>query len=192
MGYQHIQPFYMHYVYFNLKGSNLMLSKRMIDAINDQINYELLSSYLYLSMVAYCEDNDFHGAANWYRIQAKEEVDHAMKFYNYLVEMNARVILKGFADPVTEFDGYKDTFEKSLAHEKTVTKRIYNLMDIAIEEKEHATVSFLKWYIDEQVEEESNFNNILGKLKRADQNPAALYMLDDELLARVYTPIAAE
>jgi len=167
-----------------------MLSKKLIDAINDQINYELLSSYLYLSIVAYAEANDFHGAANFYRIQAKEEVDHAMKFYNYLCETGARVILKGIPDPVVEFDGYKDTFEKSLAHEKTVTKRIYNLMDIAIEEKEHATTSFLKWYIDEQVEEESNFNVILGKLKRADQNPAALYMIDDELMTRVYTPIA--
>lgn len=166
-----------------------MLSQKLIDAINDQINYELLSSYLYLSMVAYCEDNDFPGAANFYRIQAKEEVDHAMKFYNYLVEMNARVILKGIPDPEVEFDGYKDTFEKSLAHEKTVTKRIYNLMDIAMEEREHATISFLKWYVDEQVEEENNFNTILGKIKRAEQNPAALYMLDDELLTRVYTPI---
>lgn len=166
-----------------------MLSQRLIDAINDQINYELLSSYLYLSMVAYCEDNDFHGAANFYRIQAKEEVDHAMKFYDYLIEMNARVILKGIPDPEVNFAGYKDTFEKSLAHEKTVTARIYNLMDIAMEEREHATISFLKWYVDEQVEEENNFNTILGKIKRAEQNPAALYMLDDELLTRVYTPI---
>lgn len=170
----------------------IMLSKKLIDAINDQINYELLSSYLYLSMVAYCEDNDFQGAANFYRIQAREEVDHAMKFYDYLVEMNARVLLKGIPDPETEFDGYKDTFEKSLAHEKTVTRRIYDLMDLAIEEKEHATISFLKWYVDEQVEEESNFTAILGKLKRAELDPAALYMLDDELLKRVYVPIAAE
>jgi len=168
----------------------MMLSKKMIDAINDQINYELLSSYLYLSMVAYCDDNDYQGAANFYRIQAKEEVDHAMKFYDYLLERDARVILKGIPDPEIEFGGYKDTFEKSLAHEKTVTKRIYNLMDLAIEEREHATISFLNWYVDEQVEEESNFNAILGKLKRAELDPAALYMLDDELLTRVYVPIA--
>ncbi|NLB20695.1 MAG: ferritin [Clostridium sp.] len=169
-----------------------MLSKNLIDAINDQINYELLSSYLYLSMTAYCEDNDFPGAANFYRIQAKEEVDHAMKFYDYLIERDARVVLKGFEDPQVEFDGYKDTFEKSLEHEKSVTSRIYTLMDIAMEEREHATISFLKWYVDEQVEEESNFNAILGKIKRAELNPAALYMLDDELLARVYIPAPAE
>ncbi len=112
-----------------------MLSKNLIDAINDQINYELLSSYLYLSMTAYCEDNDFHGAANFYRIQAREEVDHAMKFYDYLIERDARVVLKGFEDPQVEFNGYKDTFEKSLEHEKSVTSRIYALMDMATEEQ---------------------------------------------------------
>ncbi len=165
-----------------------MLSQNLINAINDQINYELLSSYLYLSMTAYCENQDFYGAANFYRIQAKEEVDHAMKFYDYLLEQNAKVVLKGFEDPQVDFDGYKDTFEKSLAHEKSVTKRIYNLMDLALEEREHATISFLKWYVDEQVEEESNFNTIIGKINRAELNPAALYMLDDELLARVYVP----
>ncbi|HSP46481.1 MAG TPA: ferritin [Clostridiaceae bacterium] len=161
-----------------------MLSKTLNDAINEQINYELLSSYLYLSMSAYCEAEDFLGSAAFFRKQAQEEVGHAMKFYHYLTETGSRVILKGFGDPDVEFAGFEDLFRKSLEHEKSVTARIGNIMDMAIAEKSHATVSFLNWFVDEQVEEESTFETILGKIKFAKGAPAGLYLLDKELGAR--------
>lgn len=163
-----------------------MLSTKLIDAINEQINYELLSEYLYLSMAAYCDSEDLPGFSNFFKVQVQEERFHAMKFFNYLNEMDARVKLKPIAGPLVDFESPLSVFEMSLAHEKTVTSRIYNLMDIAQEEKEHATISLLKWFIDEQVEEENSFKGIISKLKRGETNPAALYMLDDQLAQRVF------
>lgn len=165
-----------------------MLNERLLKALNDQINFEFYSSYSYLAMSAYAESIDFPGLANFFRVQAQEEQFHAMKFYDYVNQKEGRVILESVEKPVIEFNGIIDLFEKGYAHEQSVTKRIYALTDIATEEREHATLSLLKWFIDEQVEEENTFNSILKKLRRIGDNPAALYMLDDELAARTYTP----
>ena len=163
-----------------------MLSEKLEKSLNDQITFEFYSSYTYLAMAAYCEASDLSGFANFFRVQAKEELDHAMKLYDYVFQKGGRVILGEIEEPKKEYESMVDVFETGLAHERIVTSKIYAITDIATEEREHATMSFLKWFIDEQVEEENNFNSLLKKVKRCESNPAALYMLDDELANRVY------
>lgn len=168
-----------------------MLSERLQKALNAQVNYEFYSAYTYLAMSAYAESEDLEGFANFFKVQYEEELFHAMKFYNYINQMDGRVVIESMEKPQVEYDSILHLFESGYEHEKTVTAKIYNLADIATEEKEHATISLLQWFIDEQVEEEQNFNTIIKKLKRIESNPAALYMLDDELATRVFTPPAA-
>ena len=163
-----------------------MLSEKLEKALNDQITFEFYSSYTYLAMAAYCESADLSGFANFFRVQAKEELDHATKLYDYVFQKGGRVILGEIEKPKEQYNSMVDVFETGLAHERLVTSKIYAITDIATEEREHATMSFLKWFIDEQVEEENNFSSLLKKIKRCESNPAALYMLDDELASRVY------
>lgn len=165
-----------------------MLSEKLLKSINEQINFEFYSSYHYLAMASYCESVDLSGFANFFKVQAQEELFHAMKFYDYIFQSNGSVTLDAIKKPNTEFYNILNVFEAGYEHEKEVTRRIYNLADIASEEKEYATIALLNWFINEQVEEENTFNNIIKKLKRCESNSAALYMLDDELAARVYTP----
>ncbi len=165
-----------------------MISEKLLKELNNQINFEFYSAHIYLAMAAYCAAEDFDGFSNFFKVQAEEEKFHAMKFYNYVNEMNGRVVLEGMPDPQNEYSSLLHAFEVSLAHEKIVTSKIYNLTDIATEEREHATISLLKWFIDEQVEEESSFNGIIKKLTRIKDDPASLYMLDTELAARVFVP----
>lgn len=165
-----------------------MLSENLQNALNDQINFEYYSAYTYLGMAAYAEDLDFPGVANFFKVQAQEEIDHAMTIYNYVFQKGGRVVLDAIDKPRFEYDSLLNVFEEGLKHEQVVTKRIYNLADIALDEKEHATMSFLRWFIDEQVEEEENFTNLVKKVKRAANNEASLYLLDDELSTRTYVP----
>lgn len=163
-----------------------MLSEKLEKSLNDQITFEFYSSYTYLAMSAFCESSDLSGFANFFRVQAKEELDHAMKLYDYVFQKGGKVVLGEIEQPKKEYDSMVDIFETGLSHERIVTNRIYDITDIATEEREHATISFLKWFIDEQVEEENNFNSLLKKVKRCENNSAALYMLDDELANRTY------
>lgn len=163
-----------------------MISERLLKELNKQINFEFYSAHIYLAMAAYCAAEDFDGIANFFTVQAEEEKFHAMKFYNYVNEMNGRVILEGMPDPQVEYKSILDAFKVSLAHEKIVTSKIYNLTDIATEEREHATISLLKWFIDEQVEEEANFSGLIKKLERIKDDPTSLYLLDEQLAARVF------
>lgn len=165
-----------------------MLSDKLMKSINDQINYELYSGNVYLAMQAYFASNDLDGFANFFKVQIQEENFHANKFFNYLNQMDGRVIIDAMPAPQNDFESVLHVFKEALAHEKTVTQRIYHLMDIATEEKEHATISLLKWFIDEQVEEENTFGSIVKRLERMGADSAALYMLDSELAARVFTP----
>ena len=171
-----------------LEDQTKMLSDKLITALNEQVNFELYSEYVYLAMASYCEAQDLKGFANFFRVQCQEERFHAMKFFDYIYLMNGRVILKDIPQPANEFEDVASVFIKSLKHENEVTRRIYSLADLASQEKEHATMSLLKWFIDEQVEEENSFNSIIKKLQRIGNNSAALYMLDDELALRVFTP----
>lgn len=166
-----------------------MLNENLLKALNEQVNFEFYSSYTYLAMAGYCESIDLAGFANFFRVQAKEELDHAMKLYDYVYQKNGSIELDKIDKPQVTYEGAVDVFEKGYQHEQLVTQKIYELTDIAYETKEHATISLLKWFIDEQVEEENNFNTILKKVKRAEENTAALYLLDDELANRVYVPL---
>ncbi len=167
-----------------------MLSENLIKELNEQIKYELYSENLYLAMAAYCASEDLDGFTNFFKVQAEEERFHAMKFFDYIIEMNGRAEISAIEAPENEYGSVLDTFEKAYKHEQFVTKRIYKLMDLAIEEKEHATISFLKWFVDEQMEEESTFNGMVKKLSRIENNGHALNMIDAELAQRVFTPPA--
>ena len=146
-----------------------MLSEKLEKSLNDQITFEFYSSYTYLAMAAFCESSDLSGFANFFRVQAKEELDHAMKLYDYVFQKGGTVVLGEIEQPKKEYNNMLDVFETGLAHERIVTSRIYAITDIATEEREHATMSFLKWFIDEQVEEENNFNSLLKKVKRCEE-----------------------
>ncbi|MFD3155447.1 ferritin [Haloimpatiens sp. FM7330] len=165
-----------------------MISEKLLKELNKQINYEFYSEYLYLAMSAYCESLDLEGFSNFFKVQAEEERFHAMKLFDYINEMDGRVKLFAIDEPKTSYNSLLDVFEKALDHEKFVTKRIYTLADIANEEKEHATISFLKWYIDEQVEEESSFNKLVKRLKMIKDDSHGTYMLDSELSQRTFIP----
>lgn len=165
-----------------------MLTQRMQDELNKQINAEIYSSYLYLAMSVHFENKGLKGFANWMRIQAQEELTHAMKFYDFVLERGGKVTLTGVGAPENTWDTPLSVFEKSLAHEQHVTSLINHLMDVAIEEKDHATNSLLKWFIDEQVEEEATASEIVDKLKMMGSDGGALFMMNQELAQRVFVP----
>lgn len=165
-----------------------MFSENLTELINNQINYEFFSEHIYLAMSAYCADQDLDGFANFFRIQAEEERFHALKFFDYLVDMNARVRINNSPEPKNDYGSILEAFKAALEHEKSNTRNIYAIADAAADERNHATMSFLKWFIDEQVEEEALVTSIIKKLERIGNDSAALYMLDTELAARVFIP----
>ncbi len=166
-----------------------MITKKMVDALNKQINEELFSSYLYLSMAAYFEAKNLKGFSNWMMVQQKEEMDHAMKFYNYINSTGGKVKLLALAEPSSEWNSPLHAFEETLKHEQHITKCINDLVDLAEQGKDRATFNMLQWYVDEQIEEEENDNDIIEKLKLVGENGNGMFMLDKELAQRVYTPI---
>mgnify|MGYP000381677497 CR=1 FL=1 len=161
-----------------------MLSQKMQDALNEQIRYELGSAYLYLAMAAYCDSENLPGFAHWMRLQAKEELDHAMRFYKYVNERGGRVVLQALEGPPVEFESPQDVFAQTLAHEQFITGRINELYTLALAEKDYATQSFLTWFIDEQVEEEAHATGVLETLKMIGEKGQALIMLDRQLARR--------
>jgi ferritin len=160
------------------------LSKKMQDAINEQIREELASAYIYLSMAAYCESINLQGFAHWMQAQSNEEMEHAMKFYGYVHERGGRVVLEALEQPPTEFEGPVDVFEKTLAHEQYITDRIHKLYALAVEENDYASLGILQWFVDEQVEEENSATEILDILKMIGDKGQALFMLDRQLGSR--------
>ncbi|AAB84664.1 MULTISPECIES: ferritin [Methanothermobacter] len=167
-----------------------MVSERMQEALNRQLNAELYSAYLYLSMAAYYEASDLPGFANWMRVQAQEELSHAMKFYDYLVQRGARVVLDEIEKPPFEWESPLEVAKHVLEHEKKVTGLINDLVDLAISERDHATNNFLQWFVAEQVEEEESAGSLLQRVRLASDSPSGLLMLDAELAKRVYNPPA--
>lgn len=168
-----------------------MIQKRVEEAFNIQINAELYSAYLYLSMAAYFEAQNLPGFANWMRVQFQEEQFHAFKMFDFVNERGGRVVLTKIDGPKVEWENVIDVFEEVLTHEQHVTSLINNIMDIAIEEKDHATRSFLNWFVDEQVEEESTAEGIISELKLIDGRGNGIMMMDREFRARVFTPPVA-
>jgi len=165
-----------------------MISKKMQDALNEQVNAELYSAYLYLAMEAYFESLNLAGFANWMRIQTQEEALHAMKIYDFVNERGGKVSLKAIAQPPSEWDSPLAVFEAVYKHEQKVTGLINKLVNLAVQEKDHATNSFLQWFVNKQVEEEASANGVLQKLKLVDKTPGGIFMLDSELGQRVFTP----
>jgi ferritin len=167
-----------------------MISKRIEEAVNEQINAEFYSSYLYLSMSAYFDSIDLPGFANWMIAQAQEEISHGMKMYKFIQERGGKVTLKPIKGPETEWDSPLAIFEGAYAHEQLVTGLINDLVNLAIEEKDHATKNFLDWFIDEQVEEEASASEVVQQLKMIGDNGYGLLMLDREMGQRIFTPPA--
>ncbi|MFA6506374.1 MAG: ferritin [Treponemataceae bacterium] len=164
-----------------------MISQKMTDAINRQINNEMYSAYLYMSMSAYSSNVGLNGFATWFMVQYHEEMFHAMKQYNYVLDQGAVAHVQTIKEPPKSFASAKDMFEKTLEHEKFVTKSINEIADLALTEKDHATYQFIQWYVTEQVEEEKNDNEILQKLKLAGESGPGLFMIDEQLATRVLT-----
>ena len=163
-----------------------MMTKKMVDALNDQINAETYSAYLYMSMSAYCTFIGLKGAANWFFVQTQEEMTHAMRFYFYVNKVNQHVVLKAIEKPPAEFKSLNEMYEAALKHEKYITGRINNLVNLAQAEKDHATEVLLQWFVNEQVEEEQNVTEILGQLKLAGKDSSALFMIDKDLSTRTF------
>ena len=164
-----------------------MISKQMSKALNEQLNREFYSAYLYLAMSAYCNRNDFPGAANWFLLQYQEEQDHATRIYNYLIDQDAKVVLKEIAKPPKNFGSILETYEESLAHEQSMTKNLNELSDYALKEKDHATYNLLQWFVNEQVEEEATVSEIISKLKMVGEDGYGILMIDSELGKRSTT-----
>ncbi len=159
----------------------MVIKEKMVKAINEQINAEFYSSYLYLSMAAYFEANNWLGLAAWMKVQAREENAHAMKFYAYVFERGGKVVLDAIDAPKTEWKSPLAVFEDAYAHELKVTGLIHGLVNLAKKENDNATESMLKWFIDEQVEEEANSALIVEQLKRIKDSANGLFMLDHKL-----------
>ncbi|BEP27715.1 ferritin [Helicovermis profundi] len=165
-----------------------MINKKLEEAFNKQINAEFYSAYLYLSMAAYLSKENFEGFASWMKVQFEEEQFHAFKMYDYLLERGGEVKLELIEKPQTEWNGIIDVFDATLKHERHVSALINKLADVADEVKDRASLSYLQWFIDEQVEEESNAETILKQLEFVEGKGHGVLMLDRELGSRVFTP----
>ena len=161
-----------------------MLSKKLQNALTEQFNYELESANIYLAMAGYTSNLGLDGFTNWFMAQYEEELFHAQKIMKFINDKNGRIVVKAVAAPQNDFDSLLHVFEETLKHEEDITAKLYNLMDIALEEREHATKSFLQWFIDEQVEEESTVGDMINKIKLV--KDSGLYLLDQEAAKRIF------
>jgi ferritin len=164
-----------------------MLDKRMQDAFNSQVNWELYSGYIYLSMASQFAEMGMSGGQNWMTVQYQEELAHARIMFSYVLTRGGRVILEAIDKPEAEWPSGLAMFEEALAHEEGVTARIHDMASLALELKDHATYNFLQWFIAEQVEEEETASDWVSKFKMAGEHPGGLFQLDKELATRTYT-----
>jgi len=170
-----------------------MLSEKMLNALNEQVREELFSAYLYQSMSAFCENKGLKGIAHWMDMQTKEEMIHARKFYDYILDRGGMVKLDTIKAPPHEFGTPREIFQDALKHEEYITGRINDLVDLASELRDHATFNMLQWFVNEQVEEEATASEMLDKLKLIGDHPGAMFQFDKELSSRVApTPSPAE
>jgi ferritin len=168
-----------------------MISKKMQDALNEQINKEFYSAYMYLAMSAYCNNLGFQGFAHWMRMQFEEESLHVTKMYDYILGQGGTIQLKAIEQPPEEYGSPLEVFEETLRHEQYVTGLIHKLMDLAVEEHDYATQTFLQWFVTEQVEEEATVNDIVAPLRMVGNDKGGLMMIDQQLKARgTPTPLA--
>ena len=169
-----------------------MLTKRLEEALNKQINAEFWSAYLYLSMSAHFADKGLPGIANWFSVQFKEEQDHAMKFMNYMISKGNKVQLQPIEAVPTSWDSVLAAYEDTLKHEQEVTRLINDIAALAREEKDFATESMNQWFINEQVEEEETAQSLIDALRLVGENGMGIYMIDKDLAQRAYSPIGTE
>jgi ferritin len=169
-----------------------MISDKMLKALNSQINEELYSAYLYLSMAAWFETLNLKGFANWMMVQNQEEQIHAMKIYNFINDRGGKVALQTVKEPPAEWKSPQDAFEASLKHEQHITGKINELVQLAMEEKDRASQIFLEWFVTEQVEEEASAEQILTDLELVGKEGKGIFMIDRELGQRQFTPEADE
>lgn len=162
------------------------------DAFNDQLRNEYQASYLYLSMAAWCEAEDYPGFAQWMQMQSQEEKEHAMRFYDHIQDRDGRVRLQALTEPQSDWESPLVLFQDALEHEQKVTDQINDLYDLAKKEGDNAAETFLHWFIDEQVEEEDTLRNIVAQLEMAQSDPGALFQLDRELGTRTETELGDE
>jgi ferritin len=165
-----------------------MIKTVMQEAFNKQITKEMFSSNLYLSMAAYFQESNLNGFANWMRIQAQEEMSHALKFFDYLLNRNGQPCISAIEAPQKNWLNPLDCFESALHHEEMITESINELADLAIKEGDHASLILLQWFVNEQVEEEATSNEIVDRLKLAGDSKSGLFILDNELKQRVFVP----
>lgn len=163
-----------------------MINDNVGNVLNEQVNKEMYSSYLYLAMSAHFSDIGLLGFANWMRIQAQEEMAHAMLIYDFLIDRGYKVLLKSIDAPPNNWSSTIEVMEEVLKHEIYVTSLINNIVTVAEEVKDRATMSYMNWFIDEQVEEEANAQDIISKLKLIGDDKSALYLLDKDLAARIF------
>lgn len=167
-----------------------MLNDKMEKALNAQVNWELYSSYFYLSMSSYFDSISLAGCAAWMTAQAQEELYHGMKIYDYINERGGRAVLAAINQPPSDWDSPLHVFEEVLDHEKKVTGLINDLVDLALEERDHASNIFLQWFVSEQVEEEAGVGSVLEKFRMIGDDKSGLFIIDRELSTRVFTPPA--
>jgi len=167
-----------------------MLDQKIQDTLNDQMIFEMYSANIYLSMATWFDEKNLSGFSSWMKVQYQEEMFHATKFGDYINERGGRVLIKGIDAPPTEWDSALAAFENALEHERLVTRRINDIVALATEEKDFATLIFLQWFVSEQVEEEASVDGVVQQLKLMQGAPGGLFMLNRELVQRVYTPPA--
>ena len=158
-----------------------MINKKMETALNEQINKEMYSAYLYMAMSSHANHVGLNGFANWFMVQYHEEMEHAMKIYKYVQDQGSKVLLKEIKKPPASFKNPLDMFQQTLKHEQFITKSINDLVELAIKECDHATQIFLQWFVTEQIEEEANDNEIIGKLNMVGEKGNGIFMIDREL-----------
>ena len=164
------------------------MDQKMVEALNSQLNAEMYSAYLYLSMGTYFEDLDLSGFSNWMRVQAQEEMSHAMKIHDFIIQRGDRVTLTKIDAPPVEWESPVNAFEHVYEHEQKVTGLINQLVNLALSLGDHATNNFLQWFVAEQVEEEESSSGVLKKVRMANDSLSAMVMLDNELAQRIFTP----
>lgn len=160
------------------------MSEKVLEMINEQMNFELQSAYEYKAMQIYADDEDFEGFAHWFGQQVREEIEHAEKMTKFLLEVGYKPVYEAIQAPNTEFSDLLDVTKKALEHEKEVTRRVQAIAKAAREEGDERVISFIKWFIDEQVEEEDTFNKLVTRLERINGNYGGLYILDGQLAHR--------
>ena len=165
-----------------------MLDKKIEDAFNEQLNFEMFSANIYMSMAAQFDSKNLKGFAHWMKMQYQEEILHLMKFYDFINERGGHIVIGEIEAPPNTWDSPLAAFEHALGHEQIVSGRINELVSLSIEKKDHASANFLQWFVGEQVEEEASADAVIQQLKLAGDAPGALFMLDRELGARVFTP----